>query len=184
MKVLFHARGSKELLHTIHYHFDGRAIWNIDRQRTKVVSCDLSSVEDILWYYLVSNWVFLFTIECRFISTYSSNYYVHAVTCLHEFRRSCQCSIFIHLDECNFFILVPQCSYKKIRMSRGGRLLLYGNSKGCEVAEHISTKVEANPRMLSTLKNAKSIWSMNPGGDFETSMIGPLIISVALVRKK
>ena len=51
-------------------------------------------------------------------------------------------------------------------MSRGGRLLLDGNPKGYEVSEHIATKVEVNPRMLSTLKNAKSISSMNPGGKF------------------
>ena len=42
-------------------------------------------------------------------------------------------------------------------MSRGGGLLLDGNPKGYEVAEHIATKVEVNPRMLSTLKNEKSI---------------------------
>ena len=60
------------------------------------------------------------------------------------------------------------------RMSRGGRLHLDGNPKGYEVAEHIATKVEVNPRMISTLKNAKSIRSMNLGGDFETSVVGPL----------
>ena len=36
--------------------------------------------------------------------------------------------------------------------------------------------------MLSALKNEKYIWSMNPGGDFETSMVRPLIISVDLVK--
>ena len=70
------------------------------------------------------------------------------------------------------------------RISRGGRLLLDGNPKGYEVAEHIATKVEVNPRMLSTLKNAKSIWSMNPGGKFETSVVGPLEILVALVKRQ
>ena len=42
-------------------------------------------------------------------------------------------------------------------MSRGGRLLLDGNPNGYEVAEHIFTKVEVNPRMISTLKNEKFI---------------------------
>ena len=42
-------------------------------------------------------------------------------------------------------------------MSIGGLLILYRNPNGYEVAEHIATKVEVNPRMLSTLKNAKSI---------------------------
>ena len=42
-------------------------------------------------------------------------------------------------------------------MSRGGRLLLDGNTKECEVAEHIATKVEVNPHMLLTLENTKSI---------------------------
>ena len=36
-------------------------------------------------------------------------------------------------------------------------MLLDGNPKGYEVAEHIATKVEVNTRMLSTFKNAKSI---------------------------
>ena len=45
----------------------------------------------------------------------------------------------------------------KFRMSRGGSLLLSGNPKWYEVAEHIATKIEVNPRILSTLKNAKSI---------------------------
>ena len=39
---------------------------------------------------------------------------------------------------------------RNFRMSRGGRLHLDGNKKGYELAEHISTKVEVNPRMLST----------------------------------
>ena len=68
-------------------------------------------------------------------------------------------------------------------MSIGGRLLLYGNPNGYEVAEHIDTKVQVYPQMLSTLKNDKSIWSMNPGEDFETSVVGPLGILVALVKR-
>ena len=42
-------------------------------------------------------------------------------------------------------------------MSRGECLLLDGNPKGYELAEHIATKVEINTRMLSTFKNAKYI---------------------------
>ena len=57
------------------------------------------------------------------------------------------------------------------------------NPKGYEVEEHIATKVEVNPRMLSTLKNAKYIWIMKPGANFETSVVGPLGILVALVRR-
>ena len=44
-----------------------------------------------------------------------------------------------------------------LRMSRGGRLIMGGNQKGYKVAEHIATKVEVKPQMLSTLKIAKSI---------------------------
>ena len=73
---------------------------------------------------------------------------------------------------------------RNLRISRGGRLLLDGNPKGYEVADHIATKVEVNPQMLSTLKNAKSIWSFNPGGNLETSMVGPLGILVALVKRQ
>ena len=49
-----------------------------------------------------------------------------------------------------------------LRLSRGSRLILNRNTKGCEVAEHIPKKVEINPQILSTLKNEESIWSMNP----------------------
>ena len=70
---------------------------------------------------------------------------------------------------------------KYFRMSRGRCLLLYENPKGYEVAQHIDKKFDVNPQMLSTLKNAKSIWSMNPGAKFETSIVGPLGIIVALV---
>ena len=59
-----------------------------------------------------------------------------------------------------------------------------GNTKGYEAAEHIATKVEVNPRMLLTLKNEKSILSMNPGANFETSVVGPLEILVALVKRQ
>ena len=36
-------------------------------------------------------------------------------------------------------------------------MLLGGNPKGYELAEHIDKKVEVNPRMISTVKNEKSI---------------------------
>ena len=71
---------------------------------------------------------------------------------------------------------------RNLKVSRGGRLLLNGNPKGYEVAEHITTKFEVNPRMLSKLKNEKSIWSMNPGVNVETSVVGPLGILFALVN--
>ena len=38
--------------------------------------------------------------------------------------------------------------------------------------------------MLSTLKNEKSTGSMNPGANFETSMVGPLGILVTLVKRQ
>ena len=42
-------------------------------------------------------------------------------------------------------------------MSRGGCWNLYRNTKGYESEDHLATKVELNTRMLSTLKNEKSI---------------------------
>ena len=42
-------------------------------------------------------------------------------------------------------------------MSRDGRFIMDRNTKGYEVAEHMATKVDVNPRMLSTLENEKSI---------------------------
>ena len=69
-----------------------------------------------------------------------------------------------------------------VRESRVRHFLLDGNPKWYEVEEHIATKVEANIQMLSTFKNKKSIWSMNPGANFDASMVGPLVILVALVN--
>ena len=46
---------------------------------------------------------------------------------------------------------------RNLSISRVERLLLDGNPKGYKVAEHIATKFEVNPQMLSTLKNEKSI---------------------------
>ena len=59
----------------------------------------------------------------------------------------------------------------KFRMSRGGRFIMYGNPKGYEVAEHIATKVEVNPRMLLILKN------QNPS---EAYVSGPIPTQVNL----
>ena len=66
------------------------------------------------------------------------------------------------------------------RISRGGIFLLDRNTKGDELSYHITTKVEVNPRMLSILKNEKSIWIMNPGANFETSKVGTMGILFAL----
>ena len=63
-------------------------------------------------------------------------------------------------------------------------MILYVNTKVYEIAEYISEKVEVNPRMLSTLKKAKSIWSMNPVADFETSTVGTLGILFASVKRQ
>ena len=55
-------------------------------------------------------------------------------------------------------------------MSIYGRLLLDRNQNEDEVEEHITIKREVNIQMISTLKNEKSISSINPGAQFETSM--------------
>ena len=71
--------------------------------------------------------------------------------CLNKYSRYCQYSIFINSDECNFIIPMT----RNLMMSRDKRLLLDGNPKGYEVAEHIATKVEVYTRILSTLKDGK-----------------------------
>ena len=73
---------------------------------------------------------------------------------------------------------------RNFRMSRGGHIILDVYSKGCEAAEHVATKVEVNPRMISTLKNSTSIWRMNPRGNFDKLMVVPLVILVALVKRQ
>ena len=71
-----------------------------------------------------------------------------------------------------------------LRVSIGGCLLLDGNPKGYEVEEHILKKFKVNPQMLSTSKNEKFIWSIKPGGIFETSVVGPLGIFIFLGQEK
>ena len=71
-----------------------------------------------------------------------------------------------------------------LRLSSGVHLILGRNTKGYEVAEHIDTKVEVNPQMISTLKNAKSIWSMNPWENVEKSMVGPLGILLSFFNRQ
>ena len=58
-------------------------------------------------------WYLAFTIEGIWTSTYSLNYDVHVMTCIHEFRRSCWWSMFINLDEWKYLILINQCSDRK-----------------------------------------------------------------------
>ena len=69
-------------------------------------------------------------------------------------------------------------------MSRGGRFLLDGNPKVYEVKEHIATKVDVNIWMLKKIQNAKYIWSMNPGANLETSVVGPMGILDSLVNRQ
>ena len=113
MKVLINSRVSMEHHHAAYSQFGGRSKWHTGRGSTKVLSYDLSSVEDILWYYQVSYLGFHFTIEWRCISTCRLNYDVRVITCFHNLRRSCRCSIFINPDECKFLIILPQYSYKE-----------------------------------------------------------------------
>ena len=55
----------------------------------------------------------------------------------------------------NFLAWFLNVVTRNLSMSRGVRLPPDVNPKGCEYAEHIATKVEVNPHMLSTLKNKK-----------------------------
>ena len=55
---------------------------------------------------------------------------------------------------------------------------------GWNKSEHISTKVEVNSHILSTLKNSKSIWSINPEASFKALVVGLLVISVSLVKRQ
>ena len=57
----------------------------------------------------------------------------------------------------NFLSQFLNVATRNFRMSRGGRLLLDWNLKGYRVAENIDKNVKVNSRMLSTLKNLKSI---------------------------
>ena len=54
-----------------------------------------------------------------------------------------------------------------LRVSRDGYFLLDVNSKGYEVSKYIDTKVEVNPRMLSTLKKRKINIKHDPRGGFQ-----------------
>ena len=71
-----------------------------------------------------------------------------------------------------------------LKMSIIGHLFLDGNPKSYEVAEHIATKVELNLQMIWTLKKAESIRLMKPGANFETSVVGNLVILVRLIKRQ
>ena len=85
-----------------------------------------------------------------------------------------------HMNE-NFLSWLLNVLNWNLRMSIGGSFHLDIKPKGYKVKKYIATNVEVNSRMVSTLRNEKSIWSMNPGENFETSMLAPLEILVALV---
>ena len=40
------------------------------------------------------------------------------------------------------------------------------------------------PTDFSKLKSTKYVWRINPGANFETSMLGPMVILVASVKKQ
>ena len=63
---------------------------------------------------------------------------------------------------------------RNLRISRGVSLILDVKPKGYEVSEYIATKVKVKPWMLSELKKTRPNWSMKPGMNFETSMVGPM----------
>ena len=69
-------------------------------------------------------------------------------------------------------------------MSRCGRLILDIDTKGCEVAEQTSKKVEVNPQMLSTLKKWRIHTEHEPRGNFESSVVRPLGILTSLVKRQ
>ena len=61
------------------------------------------------------------------------------------------------LMNATFLSLFLNVVTRNFRISRGGRLLLDGNQKGYEVAEHIVKNVDVNTQIPSTLKNTESI---------------------------
>ena len=70
-----------------------------------------------------------------------------------------------------------------LKIPRGGRLILDGNPTGYEVAEHTATKVEVNPWITSTPKKKIHLKHESREG-FETSVVGPLGVLVALVKRQ
>ena len=63
-------------------------------------------------------------------------------------------------------------------------MLLYGNPKGYKLVYYVTTKVEVNPWMLSTLKNAKIHLKHEPRGGVEATMVAFLGILFGLVNRK
>ena len=100
-------------------------------------------------------WYFNFSIERRCIPICSFNYDVQVTTCLNITRISCQWNISVHSDEWKKLSWFLNRVTSNLSISRGELLFLDGNSKGCEVAEHIDIKFKVNPRMISALKKRK-----------------------------
>ena len=97
----------------------------------------------IFWSMIFMLWNFL--IDWEYLASYPSSY---------TLKNSTLLSWFLNVVTMNF------------RISRGARLLLDRKPKLYEVAEHLSTKVEVNPRIISTLKtqNPFEAWIQGGGG--------------------
>ena len=169
MKVLFHDIVSKENHHTIYSQFCGRSIWHTGMQNTEVLSCGLISEKRALVILpsVLSGLSLLPLMEEASPSVvWTMMIMLGYILISSDFFASAPSSS--TLINATFLSWFKNLVTRNFRMSRRVRLLMDGNPKGCEIAYYIATKVELNPQMILTLKNEKSIWSMNPGETFET----------------
>ena len=84
------------------------------------------------------------------------------------------------LIEVTLLFLFLNALASNFKTSRGGLLIIDRKQSAYGVVEHISTKVEATPQILSSLKNETSIWIIKPGVNFDISMVITMGVYVAL----
>ena len=105
-------------------------------------------------------------------------------TYLHGFRIYCQCFIFINSGKWNFLIPITQCSNKKFEDVKRCMFASGCKSKGVWSIKIYSQEILRKSMDSFNIENVKSNWTMNSGGKFEISIVGPLVILVALVDRQ
>ena len=162
MKFLFHSRGIKEHYHAIYSRSSGRSICNTDRQKTHYYFLWLEFSRIALM--ILARVLFGISIFTLRKDPYHPVVWNMMLMLWHVFVNSEDLAIGpsswtrMNATFLSWFLNIVT---RFFRISRGGRLLLYGNPKGYEVAENIATKFKINLRILSTLENQSiyEVWN-------------------------
>ena len=154
MLILNHASGSMKHQNTTYFYFGVRDRRHIDGIITKVTSCELIPEGGTLLYHPVSYLGFQFLTLREDASqpvVWTIMFMLWHVPINSEDLANAP--YFPNRMNTNFLSWLLNVETSNLRIPRCRCLFLDGNPKGHELLEQTATKVEVNPRMLSTLKN-------------------------------